>query len=92
MATGRSATIVAAYLMYTRNLDTEAALDMIRAVRPNIECVRTDDGTSTNSQQRLLDLIKDFRGSLKYSIKRGSRYRVVTRRLGCSTWKERWRK
>jgi dual specificity phosphatase 12 len=37
--TGRSATIVASYLMYTRNIDTEAALEMIRKVRPNIECV-----------------------------------------------------
>lgn len=33
----RSATIVAAYLMYTLNLDPEAALEMIRKVRPNIE-------------------------------------------------------
>jgi hypothetical protein len=36
---GRSATIVAAYLMYSRNIDTETALEMIRKVRPNIECV-----------------------------------------------------
>ncbi|RDB30141.1 Tyrosine-protein phosphatase yvh1 [Hypsizygus marmoreus] len=33
----RSATVVAAYLMYSRNLDTENALEMIRDVRPNIE-------------------------------------------------------
>jgi len=31
---GRSATIVAAYLMHTRNLDVEAALEMIRKARP----------------------------------------------------------
>lgn len=48
--TGRSATIVAAYLMYTRNLDTESALEMIRTVRPNIECAHPDDDISTNSQ------------------------------------------
>ncbi|KAF5379079.1 hypothetical protein D9615_005973 [Tricholomella constricta] len=33
----RSATVVAAYLMYSKNLDTGAALEMIRNVRPNIE-------------------------------------------------------
>lgn len=33
----RSSTIVAAYLMYSKNLDTEAALEMIKNVRPNIE-------------------------------------------------------
>ncbi|KAG6812879.1 hypothetical protein H0H92_015807 [Tricholoma furcatifolium] len=33
----RSATVVAAYLMYSRNLDREAALEMIRNVRPHIE-------------------------------------------------------
>ncbi|KAF8551665.1 hypothetical protein OG21DRAFT_1444842 [Imleria badia] len=33
----RSATIVAAYLMYTLKLDPSAALDMIRAVRPHID-------------------------------------------------------
>ncbi|GLB42290.1 putative dual specificity phosphatase, catalytic domain [Lyophyllum shimeji] len=33
----RSATVVAAYLMYSKNLDTEAALEMIRNVRPHIE-------------------------------------------------------
>ncbi|KAG9313375.1 hypothetical protein JVU11DRAFT_5692 [Chiua virens] len=33
----RSATIVAAYLMYTRKLDAAAALDMIRAVRPHTD-------------------------------------------------------
>ncbi|KAJ7064795.1 hypothetical protein C8F01DRAFT_1128222 [Mycena amicta] len=32
----RSVTIVAAYLMYTQNIDTEAALDLIRKARPNI--------------------------------------------------------
>ncbi|KAG6377395.1 hypothetical protein JVT61DRAFT_15191 [Boletus reticuloceps] len=33
----RSATIVAAYLMYTRKLDPSAALDMIKALRPHTE-------------------------------------------------------
>ncbi|KAF9467838.1 hypothetical protein BDZ94DRAFT_1155524 [Collybia nuda] len=33
----RSATIVAAYLMYSRNMDTESALEEIRNVRPNVE-------------------------------------------------------
>ncbi|KAJ7247897.1 hypothetical protein B0H12DRAFT_1186698 [Mycena haematopus] len=33
----RSVTIVAAYLMYTRNIDTQAALDIIRQARPNID-------------------------------------------------------
>ncbi|KAG5646349.1 hypothetical protein DXG03_003672 [Asterophora parasitica] len=33
----RSATVVAAYLMYSQKLDTAAALEMIRNVRPNIE-------------------------------------------------------
>ncbi|KAF8068955.1 hypothetical protein FPV67DRAFT_1098469 [Lyophyllum atratum] len=33
----RSSTIVAAYLMYSKKLDTEAALEMIRNVRPHIE-------------------------------------------------------
>ncbi|KAF7318817.1 hypothetical protein HMN09_00217000 [Mycena chlorophos] len=33
----RSVTIVAAYLMYTQNIDTEAALDLIRKARPNID-------------------------------------------------------
>ncbi|KAH0826671.1 hypothetical protein J3R83DRAFT_5059 [Lanmaoa asiatica] len=33
----RSATIVAAYLMYTRKLDASAALDMIKAVRPHTD-------------------------------------------------------
>ncbi|KAJ7108682.1 hypothetical protein C8R44DRAFT_803346 [Mycena epipterygia] len=33
----RSVTIVAAYLMYTQNIDTQSALDVIRKARPNIE-------------------------------------------------------
>ncbi|KAF7316499.1 hypothetical protein MIND_00169000 [Mycena indigotica] len=33
----RSVTIVAAYLMYTQNIDTEAALELIRQSRPNID-------------------------------------------------------
>ncbi|KAF8635395.1 hypothetical protein AX15_000395 [Amanita polypyramis BW_CC] len=33
----RSATIVAAYLMYSRDLDTNAALELIKKARPNIE-------------------------------------------------------
>ncbi|KZT19939.1 hypothetical protein NEOLEDRAFT_1141367 [Neolentinus lepideus HHB14362 ss-1] len=33
----RSATIAAAYLMYARNMDPAAALDLIRKVRPNIQ-------------------------------------------------------
>ncbi|KAF8636906.1 hypothetical protein AX17_003157 [Amanita inopinata Kibby_2008] len=33
----RSATIVAAYIMYTQNSDTESALKLIRKARPNIE-------------------------------------------------------
>lgn len=35
--TGRSATIVAAYLMYSRDLDTNSALELIKKARPNIE-------------------------------------------------------
>ncbi|KAG6897417.1 hypothetical protein C0992_001731 [Termitomyces sp. T32_za158] len=34
---GRSASVVAAYLMYSKRLDMEAALEMIRKVRPSIE-------------------------------------------------------
>lgn len=37
---GRSATIVAAYLMYSQNLDCETALDIIRKARPNISYVQ----------------------------------------------------
>ncbi|KAJ7468029.1 hypothetical protein FB451DRAFT_1369092 [Mycena latifolia] len=33
----RSVTIVAAYLMYTQNIDPAAALDIIRKARPNVE-------------------------------------------------------
>ncbi|KAL4079485.1 hypothetical protein J3A83DRAFT_4085933 [Scleroderma citrinum] len=33
----RSATIVTAYLMYSRKIDTTTALDMIKKVRPNVE-------------------------------------------------------
>ncbi|PFH48684.1 hypothetical protein AMATHDRAFT_5592 [Amanita thiersii Skay4041] len=33
----RSATIVAAYLMYSRNMDTESALELIKEARPNVE-------------------------------------------------------
>ena len=33
---GRSVTIVAAYLMYAKNLDATAALDIIRQVRPSM--------------------------------------------------------
>jgi hypothetical protein len=36
---GRSATIVAAYLMYSKNLDPEGALKLVRQARPFIECV-----------------------------------------------------
>jgi protein-tyrosine phosphatase len=39
LRTGRSSTIVAAYLMYSRNLDPSSALELIRKARPNIECV-----------------------------------------------------
>ncbi|KAG6908000.1 hypothetical protein DXG01_006535 [Tephrocybe rancida] len=34
---GRSATVVAAFLMYSKNMDRESALEMIRSVRPSIE-------------------------------------------------------
>ena len=37
---GRSATIVAAYLMYAKGLDPTTELDLIRAARPYVECVR----------------------------------------------------
>ena len=37
--TGRSSTIVAAYLMHSRNLDPSSALELIRKARPFIECV-----------------------------------------------------
>jgi dual specificity phosphatase 12 len=37
--TGRSVTIVAAYLMYSQNLDETAALDLIRNVRPEVQSV-----------------------------------------------------
>ncbi|KAJ7185749.1 hypothetical protein C8R46DRAFT_982515 [Mycena filopes] len=33
----RSVTLVAAYLMYTQNIDPQAALDVIRNARPNVE-------------------------------------------------------
>ena len=46
--TGRSATIVAAYLMYSRNLDPEAALEIIRNVRPNIEYVQLNSLSFSN--------------------------------------------
>lgn len=36
---GRSAAIVAAYLMYSRHLDTDGALALIRQSRPNVEYV-----------------------------------------------------
>lgn len=35
----RSSTIVAAYLMHSRNLDPSSALELIRKARPSIECV-----------------------------------------------------
>lgn len=35
--TGRSATIIAAYLMYSLKLDPESAIDMIKTVRPIVE-------------------------------------------------------
>ena len=34
---GRSATIVAAYLMHSLKLDPASAVDMIRKVRPSVE-------------------------------------------------------
>jgi dual specificity phosphatase 12 len=34
---GRSATIVAAYLMYSRQIDCETALELIRKARPSIQ-------------------------------------------------------
>jgi dual specificity phosphatase 12 len=36
---GRSATIVAGFLMYTQNVDSQAALEIIRQVRPNVQLV-----------------------------------------------------
>ena len=36
---GRSATVVAAYVMYSQNVDTSTAIDLIRKVRPSIEYV-----------------------------------------------------
>ena len=45
---GRSATIVAAYLMYSRDLDTNAALELIKKARPNIEYDWLSRHTSVN--------------------------------------------
>jgi dual specificity phosphatase 12 len=36
---GRSATVAAAYIMYSQNLDVSTAIDLIRKVRPNIKYV-----------------------------------------------------
>ena len=36
---GRSATIAAAYLMYSQNVDANAAIDLIRKVRPAVKYV-----------------------------------------------------
>jgi dual specificity phosphatase 12 len=36
---GRSATVAAAYVMYSQNVDTSTAIDLIRKVRPSIEYV-----------------------------------------------------
>jgi dual specificity phosphatase 12 len=36
---GRSATIVAAYIMYSQNVDASAAIDLIRKVRSTIKYV-----------------------------------------------------
>ena len=36
---GRSATVVAAYIMYSRNVDLSTAIDLIRKVRPSIKYV-----------------------------------------------------
>jgi protein-tyrosine phosphatase len=36
---GRSATIVAAYIMYSQNVDASAAIDLIRKARPTIKYV-----------------------------------------------------
>ena len=36
---GRSATIAAAYLMYSQNVDASTAIDLIRKVRPTIKYV-----------------------------------------------------
>ncbi len=36
---GRSATIAAAYIMYSQNVDAGAAIDLIRKVRPTIKYV-----------------------------------------------------
>ena len=46
---GRSPAVVAAYLMYSRQLDTEGALQLIRESRPDVEYVRsTGSGTYRN--------------------------------------------
>jgi len=36
---GRSATVAAAYIMYSQNVDPSTAIDLIRKVRPNIKYV-----------------------------------------------------
>jgi len=36
---GRSATVAAAYVMYSQNVDPSAAIDLIRKVRPSIKYV-----------------------------------------------------
>jgi hypothetical protein len=36
---GRSATVAAAYIMYSQNLDVSTAIDLIRKVRPIIKYV-----------------------------------------------------
>ena len=52
---GRSVAIVAAYLMYSRHLDTEAALGLIRESRPNIECVLS---TQSGARRSLITALR----------------------------------
>jgi len=46
---GRSPTIVAAYLMYSRHLDTDAALQLIRESRPDVEYVFSTESGACHS-------------------------------------------
>jgi hypothetical protein len=78
--------------MYSRNMDTEAALEEIRNVRPNVEYVATPNTSSLIVFKENLDLMRVSYDNLKSFIKPSSKFLDGTKQLGCFTWREPWKK
>lgn len=84
LSAGRSATIVAAYLMYSQNIDVPAALELIKKVRPTIQYVISRAHSCILALMILSDPTMAFSCNWRSSTRLRSRCRDGTKLRECS--------